>query len=451
MLASKHFFNVMEHQAVADGKTKNTAIIQKLIDQCAVAGGGTVYFPAGTYLSGTIYLKDNVTLELSTGATILGSPDKEDYNADDFCPQNLVFARENVSGAHLIVAVEVNNCSIRGGGKIDGTRAAFYNKPREDYPQKFALTDWRPGQMLYFCESTNITIENVELNNAAYWTCFLHGCENVQIDNVKIWNAFETPNGDGIDIDCCKNVTVSNCIIVSGDDSITFRGNPNGLKNPRPCENVVVTNCILSTPCNAFRVGVGSGEIKNCTVSNCMIYNTRTGICIVSKYGLKSAGVKIENINFSNIIMDVVRPIFLAANVRGSINEESKLISGIFFNNLSGKATRSSLIEGNDDQRLERVTISGYNFIYSGDGEDIEYGEDLRYAEFSVKAAPAAFHVRNVKDIEFDRVAIDWQTDSAKWLYGIWTQNCRELYINRCRMKKDYKINQKILTDKDFK
>ena len=152
-----------------------TAKIQQAIDDCAANGGGTVNFPAGTYLTGTIYLRDYVTLHLESGATILGSPNPADYNADDFCVQNNPFSKERVSGAHLVVALEVNHVGITGQGVIDGNRKAFSDTTWKEHPHLFEYPEWRPGQMLFICESSNVTITDVKLYNAPYWTCYLHG------------------------------------------------------------------------------------------------------------------------------------------------------------------------------------------------------------------------------------------------------------------------------------
>ena len=331
--------NVRDFGAVGDGKTKDTAAIQKAID-----AGGMVHFPPGVYLSGTVYLRSNGGLDLESGAVLLASPDREDYNADDFCVQSDVVTKEYASGAHFIVAVEQKNIVIRGGGIIDGNRKAFYNEIWKGHPHLFKLADWRPGQMVYFCECENVRIMGVELNHAPYWTLFLHGCERVNVHGIRIWNDFRTHNGDGIDLDCCRYVTVSDCIIHSSDDCITFRGNDLKLKQKKPCENITVTNCILESRCNAFRVGVGNGLIRNCTVSNIIIQNTRTGIQVNSRYSPESEGATIENILFSDILMDVKRPVAVCSDVRGSHDVPVKPIRNVVFRNLNGTARWSTFV-----------------------------------------------------------------------------------------------------------
>ena len=124
--------NVRDFGAKGDGVTKDTAAIQRAVD-----AGGMVCFPPGVYLSGTLYLKSGGGLFLERGAILKASPDPADYNADDFCPQNRAHPGEDASGAHFIVALEQENITICGGGRIDGNRQAFYGDDAEPYMGKY--------------------------------------------------------------------------------------------------------------------------------------------------------------------------------------------------------------------------------------------------------------------------------------------------------------------------
>ena len=417
--------NVRDFGAVGDGKTKDTAAIQKAID-----AGGIVFFPPGVYLSGTLYLKSNGGLDLAPGAVLLASPDKEDYNADDFCVQNAVFIQEKVSGAHFIVAVEQKDIVIRGGGMINGNRPAFYNEHKPGHP-KFVLNagQWRPGQMIFFCECENIRVSDVELRDAPYWDLFLHGCEQVNIRGLRIWNDHRTHNGDGIDIDCSRFVTVSDCIIHTGDDCITLRGNDRRLKRKKPCEYVTITNCILSTPANAFRVGVGTGTVRNCAISNIVVQDCRTAIEICSSFTRGKEGCTIENMIFSNFQMEVLEPVSISSNAQGINEELTKPIRGLRFYNLNGSASRSILIESNHRGDIQDITFSGVNLKYSG-GEDVREGEGILYGERACHCAPAAVHIANATKLIFRDVRIQWNTKSPNWKYGIMAENAEILEIN---------------------
>ena len=411
--------NVRDFGAVGNGVTLDTAAIQKALD-----AGGIVHFPAGTYLTGSIYLRSNGGLDLAPGATLLAVPDKTQYNADDFIPENRVFAKEHVSGAHLIIADRVENIVIRGGGRIDGNRAAVFNTPNPDFPARFLLPEWRMGQMLFLVNSKNIIIEDVELLNSHYWNCFLHGCDYVKIRGLRIENDTRTHNGDGIDVDCCCFVTISDCIITSSDDCITLRGNEAALGGSRPCEYVTITNCILSTRCNAFRIGVGNGLVRRCTVSNIIIHDTRTAICLVSQYSNASAGVQIEDIQFSNLRLDCIRPFHIATTPRGVQEEIAKNIERISFSHIRGTASRGSIISGSRPGNVCDIRFNDVIFDY-GQSEDIAVvpPEKTGYGEFIKGNPPAAFYICNAEKVFFKDTMINFPAGDPGWQAGIMNRN----------------------------
>lgn len=428
--------DVRDFGAVGDGVTKDTAAIQRALD-----AGGVAHLPPGEYLTGTLYLRSNGGLELSPGAVLRASPDPADYD-ENCCEQNRVFASEMVSGAHLVVACEVHDVVIRGGGRIHGSREAFFDGAEDPKrPGKFLRPAWRPGQMLFFCEATGVTIADVELREAPYWSCFLHGCEQVNIRGVRIKNHRMTPNSDGIDLDCCRFVTVSDCRIDTGDDCITLRGNTAPLKKPRPCEKVTVTNCVLSSPCQAVRVGVGDGVVRDGVFSNIVIHNTRSGIQLVSRYSSKSPGVAIENLLFSDILMDCRRPLAVLSDVRGARDEEIKSIRGVVFRNIRAAADRSCFFEANRRGDISDLTLDGVEMIFSG-GDDIVAGENLSYGEFGVRNSPAAFHLKHIEDCSFHRVRTRWRADaSPKWKYGLWVEDSEPPSLDGCRFDREIRID----------
>ena len=194
-------------------------------------------------------------------------------------------------------------------------------------------------------------------------------------------------------------------------------------------------------PCNAFRVGVGNGVIRNCTVSNIIIQDTRTGIQVNSRYSPTSEGVAIENILFSDILMDVKRPLAVCSDVRGVNDREIKPIRNLVFRNLNGRACWSSFVESNHRGDIRDITFSGVKLTYTG-GEDVLEGPGLVYAEFGTKNAPAAFHLTNAEKVVFRDVTIDWATDSPNWKYGLMAENTEIAEINSgCNFGKPLKKN----------
>lgn len=302
-------YNILDFGAVSDGKTVNSAAVQSAIDSCSSAGGGAVIVPAGIFKIGTIWLKSRVELHLERGAVLLASENLEDYNADDAYPQNFSFPPEEWNFKHLILAIEVSQVSITGDGVIDGNCSAFFAEPVHwsDYQWRdgLALSKdkklLRPGQLISFIECNNIRIENITVRNSTCWVCHFYGCEYVTTKGIKIFNPPNAANTDGIDIDASRFVTVSDCIIDTGDDAIAIRSCPHRLKNKNmTCEYVTVNNCVLSSSSAVFRVGVGTDCIKHIKISN--IVCKRGGTCIYMEPNHSSTShTPLEDITFSNI------------------------------------------------------------------------------------------------------------------------------------------------------
>ncbi len=421
----RHAYDVRDFGATGNGQTLDSAAIQAAIDRCSANGGGTVLIPAGLYLAGTIFLKDNVHLHLAAGATVLGSPNRADYNRDDLFPQNQVFTNEHkVTGAHLILALEAKNVSLTGHGRIDGNSQAFFG-PSPKPGAKFPVPDWRPGQMIYFVECENVLVEQVELLNAPYWTLFLHGCEDVRIHGLRIRNPFETHNGDGIDIDSCRNVVISDCLISSGDDCITLRGYSAPLKDKtKCCEHVAVTNCILSTPCNAIRVGVGDGAIRNCVFSNIVIQGSKNGICLIGNYSDGCAhGTDIENIRFSNFVMDTTMPFYIFTGRKSSAR-----IRNIWFSDIQASGRKSSFLCGIPGTLLSGLHFHNIDLEISGGRDTIGPDDKLPGLcwEWDL-GRPAALYCAHAEDVVFDGVTLTWGKVDGPWRHALLAENCTRL------------------------
>ncbi|MDD2480012.1 MAG: glycosyl hydrolase family 28 protein [Victivallaceae bacterium] len=302
-------YNVQNFGAVGDGIHLDTTKIQSAIDHAAKLGGGIVLFPPGKYLSGTIVLRDNITLYIEKGSEIFGSGEMTDYISDESVSLVLRW--------HLIVGKNIKNVSIKGGGKIDGNSSLFREKEKDGQNLKFSLKPERP-RMIFLLNTENVSIKDITLCDAPCYTIWLLGCENVLIDGIIIRSNRRHGTSDGIDIDCSKNVIISNCNINTGDDCIALKSDTHRLGRRASCENIVVTNCILSTRAAAVRIGFeGDGEqIRDCTFSNLVIYDTGRGflfqsIAVPKFRPSKVTGVFIENIIISNIIMrNVTYPLF---------------------------------------------------------------------------------------------------------------------------------------------
>ena len=289
-------YNILDYGAVSDKETLSTEAIQKAIDDCYKNGGGTVLFPTGEYMSGTVFLKDNITLYLEAGATWYGSTDTTLFPVQ--IPK-FVSLRRNAYA--LIFAEGKKNIAILGNGTIHGQGGEAPYKV--SWGSEEADRRKRP-KVLNLVECSDILIRDVTFIDSPHWMLSFLACDNINIDGVTILNLRATVNNDGIDLDCCRNAHVSNCYIKSEDDAIVLKSTAN-----RITENVSITNCILSSHCNAFKCGTeSSGGFRNITFSNNVIYDIYlSGIALEIVDGGEMNGVIISNISMRR----VNNPIFI--------------------------------------------------------------------------------------------------------------------------------------------
>jgi len=218
-------FNVRDYGVIGNGQTLDTPAIQAAIEACSQAGGGTVYVPAGNYVTGSIFLRSHVTLHLDAGATLWGSKDPADYPVMDGRWEGA----DQKTYAPLIAGSNLDNIAVIGRGTIDGRGACWWKMHEE---KKLAYP--RP-RLISFTNCTNILIEDILLTNSPSWTVNPVHCENVNVNKVTIINPADSPNTDGINPDSCRYVRISNCYVSVGDDCITIKsGNDDGSREGRP-------------------------------------------------------------------------------------------------------------------------------------------------------------------------------------------------------------------------
>ena len=302
MSAGLGTFNVRTFGAQGNGSKLDTIAIQSAIDACARAGGGLVVFPNGTYLSGMVELKDNVTLHFAPLAILLGSTNIKDYPARPTGVNDIDALPYTKDTWALIYAFRAKNIALDGTGVIDGQSKAF-----EDGKRIIRFTP-RP-RLVYFQECSGVTVRDLTLKDAGKWTAHFALCDHLKVQGIKL-SSYGAWNNDGIDIDSCREVVISDCIIASSDDAICLKSS-----FPQPCKNVVVTNCTISSGANALKLGTHSlGGFENIAVSNCSVQNAYYG-------GIKIEAVDgghLKNLTFSNINMDNVgTPVFVKLGNRG--------------------------------------------------------------------------------------------------------------------------------------
>jgi polygalacturonase len=346
-------YNVAEFGARADGKAKDTQPIQETIETCSENGGGTVYFPPGTYVTGSLHLRNRIALVLDHGATIKASPDQNDFDPyEELGFKNDADHETSFFHHSLIWAEDVEHVAILGTGTIDG------NRTKRGGPKPIALKRCR-----------NVTIKDITIRNAPNYAISLLGTDYVNIDGVNIFNGY----CDGIDPDACRYVRIANCQIETWDDAIVPKASFSlGIR--RAVEYLTVTNCILATNCNAFKLGTESGGgFRYITMKNCVMYSRATGRPPISGISLESVdGGDINGVTISNISMANVRtPIFLRLGNRG--RDMDKPIPGslrnvVISNIVATGASQACPIVGIPNHRINNITLDNIQISCLGGG-----------------------------------------------------------------------------------
>ena len=276
-------YNIRDYGAIGDSMTLNTQPIQSAIDACALAGGGIVNFPAGKYISGTLFLRNHITLNFEAGAVLIGSGNIDDY------PVAVSMVRsytDNYTDKSLIYGDGLTHVGITGKGIINGNGKSF------EGPYKV-----RPF-LIRMINCKNVLVRDITMMDSPMWLQHYLLCKNVIIDGITVNNRHDHVNNDGIDIDACSEVRLSNCRIISGDDAIVLKSTLN-----QPCKNITITNCIISTNSNAIKVGSETnGNFENIVISNCTFYDTHLGGIALQ---IMDGGI-LSGVSVSNIIMNEV-------------------------------------------------------------------------------------------------------------------------------------------------
>jgi len=417
-------YEITEFGAVGDGETVNTEAIQAAIDAAYEAGGGTVVIPNGKFVSGTVFLKDNVTLRVTAGATLFGSPNLEDYTAMTWGHN------KDRQPYHLVMAKDAQNVAIEGGGTIDGNGPAFWKEydPSQD-PQWIMAQDLKVSPMVEIQNCKDVRIKDVTMLTGGGWTLHLYDSERVQVQGAKIINNVYAPNGDGIDISGCSDVTISDCIIKTCDDAICVKT----MVDTKEAKRIAVTNCIIECFCAALKIGNETfRDIKQITFSNCVIYNSSRAFAVYAE----SAGT-IEDITVNNIITDsrapllYNRPIHLSLYLpepgSGSRNGDWMFKEGkqydyegkkprlrnLTISNFHSKTGGRILMTAGEGYMIENLTLQNINMTYPWIEDPVPYVDEVKSSQFApvrreAKTAKAAIVAENIQNFTLDNLIINW-------------------------------------------
>jgi len=286
--------------AKADGVTKDTKAIQAAVEDCASAGGGTVRLSGGTFLTGPILLKSNITLEIAKGAVLLGSPDRADYPMVTFARQQTV--------QPLVSAVNAENVAITGEGTIDGNGKVWW-----DYivgaRDAGVLGNDRPRPFgVLFDHTKHVRMEGVTVQNSGMWQIVPYYADDVVIRNVRIL-APKSPNTDAIDPFSSSNVVIDHVYSSTGDDNIAIKSGAINSPGPdAPSKNITITDCTFE---NGHGLSIGSeiaGGVQNVRAERIHFKGTDQGIRIKSA---RDRGNDVSGLSFKDITMEDVKTAIL--------------------------------------------------------------------------------------------------------------------------------------------
>lgn len=464
---SAETYNMKQLGADLTGKTKNTELINQTIDKANAEGGGTLYFPSGTYLTAAIHMKSNVTLHIEAGATLLFSDKFEDYLPFVYFRWEGTFMN---SFSPLIYARGAENISIVGRGKIDGQGSAWWNayKPtptqnEEDRMKAIAKYQdmWRAQNkdvvvseyynktidrcffrppLIQFLECDNILIEGITVTNSPFWTINPVGCNNVVVHGVTVNNPSKDPKGpntDGINPSSCKNVRISDCFISVGDDCITIKSgrDADGRRYGRPCENITITNCVMLSGHGGVVIGSEmSGGAKKITISNCVFDGTDAGIRLKASRG---RGGIVEEIRVNNIIMNNIQrnafifDLFYDKTSRPEpITDRTPVFRNIHISNVTGSnINKIGYITGIEEMPIEEISFSNINLVgvegfYAKTAKNIQFHN----VDFAVEKG-ASFSFDECQDIVLNNVRSK-QPIAGQAVVEI--ENTKNAFVNNC-------------------
>lgn len=415
----------------ANGITLNTLSIQKAIDYVSQNGGGRIIFPAGKYLTGTIYLKSNVTLHLERGAVILGSKNPFDYPLDTL---------GSITWKALIYAVRQENIAITGqgmiqGGGIDNALNTLNMVQRgliEDELKYDRVREWKRPQNIYFLACKNIVIQGITLKDPASWNQTYDQCEDLLVDGITV-DSKSYWNNDGIDLVDCVNVVVRNSFFDAADDAICLKSHD----ATKFCDNILIENCTARSSASAFKFGtVSRGGFRNVTVRNLTVYDTyRSAITFAAVDGGFVENILVDgvrSINTGNVIYLRIgdrwskgkKPSMKNITIKNVYAEvpAAKPDAGYSYEgpieDLPRNISPASIV-GLPNYKIQNVVLENIEMVYPGGGdpfyayrgtkaEDLESIPEMEtaYPEFSqFKELPAwGFYLRHAENVTLKNI-----------------------------------------------
>jgi polygalacturonase len=422
-------YNIVNFGAVPDEKTLCTGAFEMAVKRCEQSGGGTIYVPAGRFLTGPIRLVSNVNLYLDAGAVLLFSNDINDYPT--------VYSRwegeETEVYSPLIYGRNVENVSVTGHGTLDGQGAAWW-----ELHSKKSLKYPRP-RFICFEESDRILIDGIKIIDSPAWTINPVRCNNVTISRVTIVNPAVSPNTDGINPDSCENVHIYGCHVDVGDDCITLKSGVEYGKFRIPCKNISISDCTLIHGHGGVVIGSEmSGGVQNVVISNCILEGTDRGIRLKSRRG---RGGTVEDIHINNIVMkNVMCPIVMnlyyhcgkggkesivSNKAAQPVNDGTPRFRRVHISNVTSRETSAcaGFCYGLPEMPIEDVSFHSINIHMA---QDAEPGMPAMMDNLEPMRG-RGFYIKNLKNVVLNNVRVEGYDGKAFTI-----EDCNNVRMTDC-------------------
>lgn len=449
--------NVKDRGADPSGTKKCTKIINDVIKELSGKGGGTLYFPAGTFFTGPIIMKSNITLWLDAGAVVKFSDDFDDYLPMVQSRWEDVRVKNFVS---QVYAYKCENISIRGRGHFEGQGKKWWDylrtAPRGQQPQSKWQEEFRKQNdsllarnayikaknnflrppMVTTYECKNVLIEGVSFSNPPFWTIMPAFTDNLTITGITIENPSNSPNTDGIDPSSCRDVHISNCHITVGDDCIVIKSgrDEDGREAARPTENITITNCTMLRGHGGVVIGSEmSGGVKRVAITNCVFEGTDRGIRIKT---MRGRGGVIEDLLVSNIVMNnmINEGVLITLRYQNApaepVSERTPACNNVRISGIIQRGgTRPVAIYGLEEREVNHISISNMESV-TRRGILIENGNDISFHDMKMDIQEgSALEAKDSKKIGWDKISVTTPHPEVPFLK---LTNCNDIAVTNC-------------------
>jgi alpha-L-rhamnosidase len=386
-------YSITDYGAIGDGKTMNTTIIQSVIAECAKKGGGTVVIPKGEFLSGSIFLQQGVNLEIAEDGVLKGSTDINDY------PKTMTRIEGHFETwpAALINADKVDHLSITGTGTLDGSGEPFWKEfyRRRDIDNKTTNLNVERPRLTFLQNCNDVKISGINFKNSGFWNLHLYRCKNLTVDNCRFTalngpKPNNAPSSDGIDVDCCQDITISKCFFSVGDDCIALKGSKGPFamddKDSPSVERIHIVDCVFEAGGGIVTCGSEATIVRDVTVERCI---TRKPTVLRLKLR-PDTPQQYENIVLKDITMEGGGVIFNIApwsqyfDLKGQLPPKS-IVRNITITNVKGTGSSLGKILGNPDTDFGEIVLKNVD----------------------VQLESPAFEITNLKALKFENVMVN--------------------------------------------